>query len=166
MVLELTTCSQTSFGFGQVGGVALVLHPRYVLGSLTPDQLAAYKKLNDARGLVSFKVMSEMMVKNSLVKVKEHPPYTEDLEAPVLLNPLARTTPSKSGEYLFPAKLVTKQSVDTRNLEVLTQTFESSGSVGVGVDQGKQPRIMMITGDANCVNRAHLVRAIAQPDLP
>ncbi|KAH7106327.1 fatty acid synthase [Auriculariales sp. MPI-PUGE-AT-0066] len=130
----------TSFGFGQVGGVALVLHPRYLLGAISAEQLCEYKKLNETRALASYKAMCEMMVKNSLVKVKEHPPYTEDLEGPVLLNPLARTAPSKSGEHLFPAKLSTKYTPDTRNAEVLAKSLTASSNaassnVGVGVDQ-------------------------------
>lgn len=127
----------TSFGFGQVGGVALVLHPRYLFGILNAEQLSAYKSLNQARGLQSYKAMSEMMVKNSLVKVKAHPPYTEDLEAPVLLNPLARTSLDKSGEYLFSAKLATKSTVDTRNVEVMAKSLGTAATAGVGVDQGK-----------------------------
>ncbi|KZW02887.1 fatty acid synthase [Exidia glandulosa HHB12029] len=125
----------TSFGFGQVGGVALVLHPRYLFGILNAEQLSAYKSLNQARGLQSYKAMSEMMVKNSLVKVKAHPPYTEDLEAPVLLNPLARTSLDKSGEYLFSAKLATKSTVDTRNVEVMAKSLGTAATAGVGVDQ-------------------------------
>ena len=117
----------TSFGFGQVGGAALVLHPRYLFGVLTPEQIASYKTQNQARALQSYKAMSEMMIKNSLVKVKNHPPYTEELEAP----------PSKSGGHLFPAKLVTKYTPDRRNAEVLTKSLSSATTnMGFGVDQG------------------------------
>ena len=75
------------------------------------------------------------MVKNSLVKIKAHPPYNEELEAPVLLNPLARTSLDKTGEYLFPAKLATKHAIDARNVEVLAKSLSPSSAAGVGVDQ-------------------------------
>jgi hypothetical protein len=39
--------------------------------------------------------MSEMMTTNTLVKIKEAPPYSIGLETPVLLNSLARASPDK-----------------------------------------------------------------------
>jgi fatty acid synthase subunit alpha, fungi type len=36
--------------------------------------------------------MSDMMIKDSLVKIKEHPPYAGDMEGKVFLNSMARAT--------------------------------------------------------------------------
>ena len=36
--------------------------------------------------------MSDMMIKNTLVKIKEHPPYVGDIEGKILLNSMARAT--------------------------------------------------------------------------
>src|SRR6202021_2904193 len=83
----LTNSAQSSFGFGQVGGTALVIHPRYLLGSLEPSAYEAYKSRNHIRALQSYKAMSEMMITNSLVKIKEAPPYSTDMEHRVLMNP-------------------------------------------------------------------------------
>lgn len=125
----------TSFGFGQVGGSALILHPRYLLGSLDPAQYEAYRVANRARCLASYKVMSEMMITNSLVKIKDHPPFTPELEGAVLLNPLARVTRDKAGELSFPPKLTKAPSVDLANVTVLTESLNKAGdSAGVGVD--------------------------------
>ncbi|KAG8752051.1 3-oxoacyl-[acyl-carrier-protein] synthase [Serendipita sp. 396] len=125
----------TSFGFGQVGGSALIIHPRYLLAALEPSQYETYCVANRARSLSSYKVMSEMMITNSLVKIKEHPPFTPEIEGSVLLNPLARVTRDKAGELTFPAKLTKSPPVDLANLSVLSETLGKAGdSAGVGVD--------------------------------
>ena len=81
--------------------------------------------------------MSEMMITNSLVKIKEHPPFSAELEGAVLLNPLARVTRDKAGELSFPAKLTKAPSVDLANVSVLTESLNKAGdSAGVGVDHG------------------------------
>ncbi|KAF8525925.1 hypothetical protein BU17DRAFT_74311 [Hysterangium stoloniferum] len=123
----------TSFGFGQVGGSALIIHPRYLFAVLEAEQLKVYKKLNRERNLLSYKSMTEMMTRNSLVKVKPGPPYTPDLEAPVLLNPLARTQLDKTGSYSYPKKLPTSRVV---NVKAVTALMDAQrGATGVGVDQ-------------------------------
>lgn len=127
---------QTSFGFGQVGGTALVLHPRHLLGALRPQELESYRLRNKSRALQTYEAMSDMMISNSLVKIKEHPPYSADLEAAVLLNPLARTQLDKSGSYSFPAKLASLPQRSTKNAEVLSTLLAVESAVGVGVDQG------------------------------
>jgi hypothetical protein len=82
--------------------------------------------------------MSEMMIRPSLVKIKEAPPYTDEMEAPVLLNSLARATfNAKTGSYSFPKKLSTKVELDSTNSKTVADILASSGSAtGVGVDQG------------------------------
>jgi fatty acid synthase subunit alpha, fungi type len=120
-----------------VGGSALLLHPRYLLASLDPSQYETYRVANKARSLSSYKVMSEMMITNSLVKIKEHPPFTPELEGSVLLNPLARVTQDKAGEFSFPAKLTTLPPADVANLKVISESLGKPGdSAGVGVDHG------------------------------
>ena len=127
---------ETSFGFGQVGGSALILHPRFLFGALEPSAYNEYKKANSARALSAYKVMSEMMITNSLVKIKDHPPFTPELEAPVLLNPLARVTCDKTGELTFPPKLTTAPTSDLANLSIIKEILKKTGdTAGVGVDQ-------------------------------
>ncbi|KAF5382044.1 hypothetical protein D9615_004428 [Tricholomella constricta] len=134
----------SSFGFGQVGGIALVLHPRYLFGALEPSYYEQYKARNHVRSRQSYKAMSDMMIKNSLVKIKEYPPYQiGDMEGKVLLNSLARATlDPKTGEYSF-KKLTTDVTLDTSNVKAITDMVEAGGIgeksagtfVGVGVDQ-------------------------------
>ncbi|KAG5638483.1 hypothetical protein H0H81_012415 [Sphagnurus paluster] len=134
----------SSFGFGQVGGTALVLNPRYLFGAVDPAYYEEYKERYRVRSRQSYKAMSEMMVKNSLVKIKDHPPYVGDMEGKVLLNSLARATfDPKTGEYSFQGKLPIEVKVDTSNVKAITDIVAAGGIgeksaetfVGVGVDQ-------------------------------
>ncbi|XP_006460469.1 hypothetical protein AGABI2DRAFT_178019 [Agaricus bisporus var. bisporus H97] len=86
----------SSFGFGQVGGTALVVHPRYLFGALELNFYEQYKERNRTRALQSYKAMSDMMVKNSLVKIKEYPPFTPENEQEVLMNSMAQLITSVS----------------------------------------------------------------------
>lgn len=130
---------QTSFGFGQVGGSVLILHPRYVLGAVNPKEYDSYKLRNRERGLACYKAMTSMMTTNSLVRIKDAPPYTKDLEVPVLMNSMARATlDPKSGNYVFSKKLSTKPDYNMANVEAAVKSMSSApGTVGVGVDHGE-----------------------------
>jgi fatty acid synthase subunit beta len=135
----------SSFGFGQVGGTALIVNPRYLFGALEPTFYEQYKERNRIRALQSYKAMSDMMIKNSLVKVKEHPPFTPENERQVLLNSMARVTyDPKTSEYSFKGKLAQEAPLDLANLKIVSNAVvshaasEGSNVIGVGVDQGKQ----------------------------
>ncbi|KII85134.1 hypothetical protein PLICRDRAFT_45274 [Plicaturopsis crispa FD-325 SS-3] len=126
----------SSFGFGQVGGTALVVHPRYLFGALEPSQYAVYQARNRTRSLQAYKAMSEMMITNSLVKIKEAPPYPYELEQPVLMNPLARASlDPKTGSYSF-SKLQKEPTLDLANVKAVSEVLAGNASAsGVGVDQ-------------------------------
>lgn len=114
----------------------MILHPRYLFGAIEPTSYEAYKEKNRRRYRLSYKAMSEMMITNSLVKVKEAPPYAKELEAPVLLNSQARATyNAKTGSYAFTSKLSSEAKLDTGNAQALSQIVASSATSGVGVDQ-------------------------------
>jgi fatty acid synthase subunit alpha len=120
-----------------VGGTALVIHPRYLFGALEPAVYEAYKGRNRLRALESYKAMSDMMISNSLVKIKESPPYTPEMESKVLLNSLARASLSpRTGQYTF-TKLETEQKADLTQVQAVSKFLSETGSAaGVGVDQG------------------------------
>jgi fatty acid synthase subunit alpha len=60
-----------------------------------------YKVRHDEFYLKLYKAMSEMMMANTLVKI-EVPPYSIELETPVLLNSLAHALPDKKmSSYTF-----------------------------------------------------------------
>jgi len=119
----------------------MVVHPRYLFGALDPVYYDEYKQRNRVRALQSYKAMSDMMIKNSLVKIKESPPYTGDMEGKVLLNSMARATfDPKTGEYSFKGKLTSTAPMDTSNVQTVStmlsmNVLDGSSVVGVGVDQ-------------------------------
>jgi len=85
--------------------------------------------------------MSDMMIRNSLVKVKDKPPYLGDMEGKVLLNSLARASlDPKTGSYSFAGKLNTNIPQDEANVQAVSDLLSKgalSGDpiVGIGVDQ-------------------------------
>lgn len=129
---------QSSFGFGQVGGTALIVHPRYLFASLDPSAYESYRSRNQLRYQEAYKVMTEMMSSNSLVRIKDGPPYSPELEQPVLMNPMARATfDPKTRSYSYTAKLDKEIPFDVANVKTIAEAFVSASSVvGVGVDQG------------------------------
>ena len=118
----------------------MIINARYLLAALEPAMYEAYKDKNRHRQRLCYKAMSEMMTSNNLVKVKDAPPYTKDLEAPVLLNPLARASYNpKTGSYAFTSKLTKQPVVDTANAKAVSEVLSTAPTAGVGVDQGTRP---------------------------
>ncbi|KAJ2052530.1 fatty acid synthase alpha subunit Lsd1 [Coemansia sp. S16] len=92
-----------SFGFGQVGGELLVVHPDYLLATLTQEQLDKYNVKLQQRDAKSERYWQDTLVCNyPFVQVKSNSPFTTEQEKSVYLNPLARAKyDPKSGEYKF-----------------------------------------------------------------
>ena len=83
----------------------------------------SYKVRHDERYLKSYKAMSEMMTTNTLVKIKEAPPYSIELETPVLLNSLARASPDKkTGSYMFKENQPTEMKQNFANVKAIEET--------------------------------------------
>lgn len=57
----------TSFGFGQVGGQALIIHPQYLLASLEPSQFTSYAASNDVRRKNSYVKFNEVSRRQTLL---------------------------------------------------------------------------------------------------
>ncbi|PIA14341.1 fatty acid synthase [Coemansia reversa NRRL 1564] len=80
-----------TFGFGQVGGELLVLHPDYVLATLDSEQLDAYNNKVQQRSFKAERYLQDVLVgRHPFVQVKNKPPFTIEQEQEVYLNPLAR----------------------------------------------------------------------------
>ncbi|KAJ2025766.1 fatty acid synthase alpha subunit Lsd1 [Coemansia sp. S85] len=92
-----------AFGFGQVGGELLIVHPDYLLATLTKEQLDEYNVKLHKRSIKSERYWQDTLVGNHpFVQVKSHPPFTAEQEKSVYLNPLARAKyDAASGEYKF-----------------------------------------------------------------
>ncbi|KAJ2577573.1 fatty acid synthase alpha subunit Lsd1, partial [Coemansia sp. RSA 1807] len=79
-----------SFGFGQVGGELLVIHPDYLLATLEQSQLEAYNTMLEQRSITSFRYWQDVLVGNhSFVQVKSQPPFSKQQEQRVYLDPQA-----------------------------------------------------------------------------
>ncbi|KAI8326430.1 hypothetical protein GQ54DRAFT_336614 [Martensiomyces pterosporus] len=92
-----------SFGFGQVGGELLVVHPDYLLAALTREQLDEYTEKVRQREAKSYRYWQDTLVGNHpFVQMKEAPPYTLKQEKQVYLDPLARAKyDSVAKQYKF-----------------------------------------------------------------
>lgn len=70
--------------------------------------------------------------------MKEHAPYTSDLEQKILLNPLARAAPDAEGSYSFPAILPSSSTptVPSNNAAIASKLISvaTAGVHGVGTD--------------------------------
>ncbi|KAJ2830354.1 fatty acid synthase alpha subunit Lsd1 [Coemansia erecta] len=92
-----------SFGFGQIGSEIMVIHPDYALATLGCKQLEEYNTKLQQRSIKAHQYWQNSLVGNhGFVQVKDRPPYTEEQEQSVYLDPLARAHFDKAtNEYKF-----------------------------------------------------------------
>ena len=132
--------SVTSFGFGQKGGQAIVVHPDYLYAALSRDEFESYSKKVESRQKKSYAYIHNAMITNTMFVAKEHAPYTDDQEQSVYLDPLARVSLDKTNQYSFTDKELQREgkyvsNTASRTANVLSSlTKEQIGSKGVGVD--------------------------------
>ncbi|KAI9736208.1 MAG: 3-oxoacyl-[acyl-carrier-protein] synthase [Cirrosporium novae-zelandiae] len=116
--------SVTSFGFGQVGGQIIGIHPKYLFATLDQAQFQAYKIKVDARQKKAYRYFHDGLINNRLFQAKAHSPYTEDQQNKVFLNPNSRVSLDKKTSELIYPKSTPKKSVDSRT-ESTRQMVES-----------------------------------------
>ncbi|TKY88280.1 hypothetical protein EX895_002632 [Sporisorium graminicola] len=92
----------TSFGFGQVGGIAMILHASHLLGRLAPEQLEAYVAKREKRQQITFRRMHSLLINGDLVRIKDDAPYAQADEAEVLLDIESRAELQSDGSYRIP----------------------------------------------------------------
>jgi fatty acid synthase subunit alpha, fungi type len=125
----LKAASVTSFGFGQVGGQVIVVHPDYLLACLETPEFEAYIGKLQLREKNAYRYLHKAMTDNTLVQIKHAPPYTADEEARVYLNPLARL--DSKNKYTFPDA----SSRYNKNTEAIVQALTTDvGGNDIGVD--------------------------------
>jgi hypothetical protein len=115
--------------------------------------------------------MTEMMIINSLVKIKEAPPYIPELEVPVLMNSMARAIfDTKTGSYSFPAKLAKEAPSDRSNAKAVAGIIGGiESTAGVGVDQGTLQYIFCVTNLISLFfrpNRTYFCCSLTQSNFP
>jgi fatty acid synthase subunit alpha, fungi type len=103
-----------SFGFGQVGGEVLVIHPDYVLGQLSDSTLAEYASKRTRRYQAASRHWQNAITgKGKFVNVKANPPYSSSDETRVYLDPTARAVYNstiKSWSFGSPTKAAAEES--------------------------------------------------------
>lgn len=127
-----------SFGFGQVGGEIVVIHPDYLYTAIDESEYANYIAKREVRQSKAYRYLHDSMTGiQEFVSVKSSPPYTSKDESLVYLDPTARasfnpSTNSWSFDMSHPRE---QPQID---IEVTKDMVESLGvsdnNRGVGVD--------------------------------
>ncbi|GMF15411.1 unnamed protein product [Phytophthora lilii] len=80
-----------SFGFGQASGEVVLVHPDYLLSTLTADEFLRYSTRREKR-LIRMNTYAQSVLtdKHPLIQVKNEAPYTPAQESSVYLDPTAR----------------------------------------------------------------------------
>ncbi|PGG97294.1 fatty acid synthase subunit alpha [Blastomyces parvus] len=79
--------SVTSFGFGQKGTQAIGIHPKYLFATLDRATFDGYKRKVEARQKKAYRYFHNGFINNSLFVAKDKPPYVDEMETEVFLNP-------------------------------------------------------------------------------
>lgn len=116
----------TSFGFGQKGAFALLIHPDYLFSTLHKDVYDNYRSKVASRYDRTYRYLHDALCYNTMFRAKDKAPYTAEQERQVYLDPTARVD---SG-YSF-AKL-SQPKVETTLTSLSSQV--TSESVGVDVE--------------------------------
>lgn len=130
--------SVTSFGFGQKGAQAIVVHPDYLYAVLDQATYEEYAAKVNARNKKTYRYMHNAITRNTMFVAKDKAPYSDDLEQPVYLDPLARVEEAKK-QLVFTNKGVQSNKsyvsdVANNTAKALTQLNKSSRGVGVDVE--------------------------------
>ncbi|KAG2217921.1 hypothetical protein INT45_012584 [Circinella minor] len=130
-----------SFGFGQAGGEILIIHPDYVLGALEQGEYEAYKVKNAKRYAQSYRYLHDSLTGVAdFIQVKDAPPYSDELEHKVYLNPNARADYDKVKKtWVFDAKNAAQSAplqgdVNSTQSVLASLAEQQAGKKGVGVD--------------------------------
>lgn len=153
-----------SFGFGQVGGEALLVHPQCLFKTLSSTELAAYCRRREHRQRITYGYMNEVLLGvRPLVQVKASPPYAAAQESKVYLNPLARTAyDPKLGSWAFGGRSGAESAVTAElapALQALTAaSVTDAGARGIGVD-------VQLIADVNGTHGEFLERNFTEQEL-
>ncbi|EGV60278.1 3-oxoacyl-[acyl-carrier-protein] synthase [Yamadazyma tenuis] len=127
--------SVTSFGFGQKGAQAIVIHPDYLYAVLDQASYEEYAAKVVSRNKKTYRYMHNAITRNTMFVQKNDAPYVDDLEKQVYLDPLARVSEGK--DLKFANKTIQASasyiSESSNNIAKALSTLNKSNK-GVGVD--------------------------------
>lgn len=92
---SIKAVSVTSFGHGQKGAQAIIIHPRYLFATLEEADYHDYCVRAQRRQMKARKYLQDGMAHNNLFRAKTHAPYTDGQLASILLQPDARVVKSE-----------------------------------------------------------------------
>ncbi|KAJ5674929.1 Acyl transferase/acyl hydrolase/lysophospholipase [Penicillium maclennaniae] len=101
----LKAFSLTSFGFGQKGAQAIVVHPRYLYAMVEQAEFEEYRKKRQTRYRKAFRFFHHGLVTNTMFVPKTKAPYLPAQQNAVLLDPTARATASLGSTVQYSFKL-------------------------------------------------------------
>ncbi|KAF6814060.1 fatty acid synthase subunit alpha reductase [Colletotrichum sojae] len=87
---EIRACSVTSFGFGQKGAQAILVHPKFLFATTSQQAYEAYAAKRDERWRKACRFLNDGMLYERLVRTKSLPPYEPSSESEALLDPGVR----------------------------------------------------------------------------
>ncbi|ODV78590.1 uncharacterized protein CANTADRAFT_6949 [Suhomyces tanzawaensis NRRL Y-17324] len=126
--------SVTSFGFGQKGAQAIVVHPDYLYAALDQSTYEAYATKVHARNKKTYRYMHNAITRNTMFVAKDKAPYADELEEGVYLDPLARIPANTN---IFTKKNIqSKESYVGKVADATAKALSglNKSSKGVGVD--------------------------------
>lgn len=128
--------SVTSFGFGQKGAQAVAVHSDYLFAVLDKNTYEDYASRVTARNKRAYRYMHNAITRNTMFKAKDHAPYSDDLEQPVYLDPLARVEESKTGLVFSKKGVQSGKSYVSAASDLTSKALASlnKSTKGVGVD--------------------------------
>lgn len=88
----IKACSVTSFGFGQKGSQALLVHPRYLFATISAECFQLYAAKRQMRWKAATAAFVRGMINENMASlaIKSSAPYAKDQEIQTLLDPNAR----------------------------------------------------------------------------
>ncbi|KZL82748.1 fatty acid synthase subunit alpha reductase [Colletotrichum incanum] len=87
---EINACTITSFGFGQKGSQAILVHPKFLFAATAKQAYDNYALKRDGRWRKANSFYSRGLLDERLVNTKTSPPYQNSDESSALLDPTAR----------------------------------------------------------------------------
>jgi fatty acid synthase subunit alpha len=84
---EVKAATVFSFGFGQKGTQAIVVHPKYLFASLSEEQYEGYQAMTMKRRRVATADFQRRMLNEKVFVAKGVAPYTSKEESDALVDP-------------------------------------------------------------------------------
>eukprot|EP00668_Euglena_longa_P007013 GGOE01008376.1.p1 GENE.GGOE01008376.1~~GGOE01008376.1.p1 ORF type:complete len:4141 (-),score=1338.09 GGOE01008376.1:1069-11655(-) len=163
-----------SFGFGQVGGEVLLVHPDYLLAALPEAEYQRYAGLRARREAAYCKATHDSLTGfQPLIQVKTEAPYTPKQMQAVFLDPTARArfdprkgswTFSKFSEAKAPELLEDVQVTQEALRQVVAPTLAQAKGVGCDVQLTSDLHLDNSTFVQRNFTEAEIAYCNAQPD--